>query len=211
VTQGDRRIRCGKHRGRRPADDGRTADHGDACTAKRRRRRHAQNFQNGSGGCRVDGRLADREQALIEWMSAVDILGRIDRFDEALLVEPLGKRPLEHDAVDGRFVDDAMDDRKCARGVGGRADRHDLDLDARIGADPACGLRIQQARAISFDDHDDALGRDSARVQRVRALFDALPDSERDGAAFEPDGRHYAPLSSRAFTFPNTTSESTFT
>jgi len=59
----------------------------------------AQNFHAASGGaCNKTGATTD-EAAEVDWVKSVDVLGRIDGFEDALGVDLGGKRELNEDAI----------------------------------------------------------------------------------------------------------------
>ena len=69
----------------------------------------AQDLDRGVGGRRQEAVVAEAEEAGVERMDAVDVLGRIDRVDDRAQADRRRQRHLDDDAVDRRVVVELAD------------------------------------------------------------------------------------------------------
>ena len=103
VADGDRRVladeqeRGGHPDDRRPADDDGVAT-GDLDAGP------AEDLDRGMRGGRQEAFIAEAEQAGVERMDAVDVLGRVDRVDDGAQPDRRRQRHLDDDPVDRRVV-----------------------------------------------------------------------------------------------------------
>ena len=62
----------------------------------------AQDLDRGMRGRRQEAVVAEAQQAGVQWMDPVDVLGRIDRVDDRAQPDRRRQRHLDDDPVDGR-------------------------------------------------------------------------------------------------------------
>ena len=99
VADGDRRVLLDEEEGGRHADDGRAADD-DGVRAGDLDPRASQDLDGGVGRRRQEPVVAEAQQAGVERVDAVDVLGRVDRVDDGAQPDRRRERHLDDDAVD---------------------------------------------------------------------------------------------------------------
>ena len=116
----------------------------------------AQDLDRGVGRRRQEAVVAEAEQAGVERMDAVDVLGRIDRVDDRAQADRRRERHLDDDAVDRRVVvevADRRDDRRLGRLA---LELDEPGVDADLGAAAQDPLEVDGRRGVAPDDDDGA-------------------------------------------------------
>ena len=85
----------------------------------------AQDLDRGVGRRRQEAVVAEAQQAGVERVDAVDVLGRIDGVDDRAQPDRRRERHLDDDAIDRRVVVEVADRSAATRRLGGLA----LELD----------------------------------------------------------------------------------
>ncbi len=185
----DRRVLLDEQeRGGHP-DDGRAADHervlaGDLDAGA------PQDLDRRVGRRREEAVIAEAEEPRVEWMDPVDVLGRIDRVDDAPQTDRRRQRHLDDDPVDGRVGiegRDGIDHRRLGRlPFELREPRFDPDL----GAATQDLLEIDGRWCVPSDDHHRQAGRSSVCLrERLDVFRHGGSDLGGDRLAFEQPGR----------------------
>ena len=99
-----------QERGRHPDDRGATDD--DRVAAGDLDPGPAQDLDRGMGRRRQEAVVAEAEQAGVERVDAVDVLGRVDRVDDRAQADRRRERHLDDDAVDRRVGVELADGRR---------------------------------------------------------------------------------------------------
>ena len=153
VADGDRRVLAEEQERRRQADDGRPADD-DRVLALDLDPGAAQDLDRRMRGRGQEAVVAEAEQAGVQRMDAVDVLGRVDRVDDRAQPDRRRQRHLDDDPVDTRVLvegPDLLDD------AGLRCLALDLDeagIDADLRAESQDLLEVDRRRSVLADDHD---------------------------------------------------------
>ena len=145
---------------------------------------HDHGARRGTGDERP-AHLADRQEADIDRMKAVDVLPRIDGFENARGVHAVGQRQLHKDAADRLVGVEGCDQREQLGFASVRRQRvlHRMKAAGLRGL--ALGADIDLARRIGADQHDRQARRHPARDQRPRLRRDLFDHAVRDRLAVE--------------------------
>ena len=188
MADGDRRVLLDEHERGRHADHGGAADD-DGVLAGDLDPGAPEDLDGGVGRRRQEPVVAEAQQAGVERVDAVDVLGRIDRVDDGAQSDRRRERHLDDDAVDSRVVVELAD-----RGRHARLGRLAFELDeARVDADRLAAaqdpVEVDRRRRVAPDD-DDARpgGRPRFAVNAATSSATARPDLRGDGRALQEPG-----------------------
>ena len=185
----------------RLADDVRAADDDSLHAGEHRAQRLAGLVEHDHRAGRRAGHerpahLADRKQADIDRMEAVDVLLRVDRLEHPRRTDVPGQRQLHQNAVHRRIGVERLDEREqfgFAR-LGGERVLHRMKA-AALGGSALAG-DIGLARRVFADEHDREARRHAALGQRSRLCRDRLDHALRHRLAVEHErpGHRLVPL-----------------
>ena len=116
VADRDRRVLADEQERRRHADDGRPADD-DGALALDLDAGPAQDLDRGVGGRRQEAVVAEAQEAGVERVDPVDVLGRIDRVDDRPEPDRRRQRHLDDDPGDGRVGVERARSRSSTRAL----------------------------------------------------------------------------------------------
>jgi hypothetical protein len=117
----------------------------------------AKNFHAARGSAGNEAGTAADEAAEIDGMKAVDVLGRIDGFEDALGVHLWRKRELDEDAVNVIIAVEILDDGEEIKSAGGGRRREEGagKADFRAGGDFAFDIELR-CGVFSYKDSGEA-------------------------------------------------------
>ena len=115
----------------------------------------AQDLDRGVGRRRQEAVVAEAQQAGVERVDAVDVLGRVDGVDDRAQPDRRRQRHLDDDAVDARVVVELADRGRRPLRLGRLAfELDEAGVDADLGAASQDPLEIDRRRRVAPDDHD---------------------------------------------------------
>ena len=138
---------CGRH-----ADDGGPTDD-DGVPSGDLDPRAAQDLDRGVRGRRQEPVVAEAQQAGVEGMDPVDVLGRIDGVDDLAQPDRRRERHLDDDAVDRRVGVDLVERRDHGRLGRLALELHELGRDADLRAAAQDLLEVDRRWGVTTDDH----------------------------------------------------------
>src|SRR5688572_24445045 len=185
VADGDRAVLAHEQQLHRLADDVAAPDD-DGALALEAVAVELGDLHGGLGACRQEAFIAERHEAGVEGVDAVDVLGRHDRVGQGAQRDVPWQRLLDDDAGDFRVAVELLQTpaqlvrgrltrqlQDAARYADGRARTQDLlDVDVR--------------RGLATDDDRDKLRSEAVRpVERCDLAFDYGADPGREGPSIE--------------------------
>ncbi len=180
MADADRGVLLDQQERRRHPDHRGSTDHHGVLT-RDLDARPAQDLDRGVRGCRQEPVVAEAQQAGIERMDAVDVLGRVDRIDDRAQPDRRRQRHLDDDAIDGRIgieVAERGDHRVLGRFTF-ELDELGVDPDLRAAAQDL--LEVDGRGCVAPDDEDRQPGRATIRFgERDDVLGDRGPDLPGD-------------------------------
>ena len=125
----------------------------------------AGNFQQlhaaGRGAGDEAGRVFEHELGDVFRVEAIDVLARVDLADDGFLVDVLGRRRLDEDAVDGGVGVEIADDLEQFL-LGGFRGQFDFQrVESELGAGAGFRADIDLRRGIAADQHHGEAGPDA--------------------------------------------------
>ena len=156
VADGDRGAGLGEHEGNGHPDNRGTADH-DGLRPDDRGTRSFEDFERSVRGRRNEALEPEPEQPRVEWMDAIDVLGRVDRVDHGPDADARRQWHL-HDDPRHLVIGAQRPDRRrklpsLACGIVPRdVDEPAVDADRRAGLEDA--VEVHHGRCRPAADHD---------------------------------------------------------
>ena len=185
VADRDRRVLADEQERGRHADDRRAADD-DGVAARDLDAGPTEDLERGVGRRREEPVVAEAEQAGVERMDAVDVLGRVDGVDDRPQADRRRKRHLDDDPVDLRVgVELADRGRRRAASVASPSSSTKRPSMPTL-AQPGGSARDRPSRARPPDDDDREAGRRGRGAVNAATSSRPRADLVANGRAFQP-------------------------
>ena len=145
----------------------------------------AENFHASRGGARNEARAPADEFSQADGVKAIDVLGGIDRFKNALGVHLRWKRELHKNAVNVIVAVEILDDGKKVEGADGSRWRQEGAGEANLFASSDLAFDVELRSRIFPDKHRREAGTDACGSEKADFIFQFGEDLVADFCAIE--------------------------